>query len=161
MWIEQYRWNYTASRAWGQRLIDQGKGDASLFNTLAWNSLFTGKATVADIAMSIKSTQMVNGNPPFMHTLGCLFAETGKTKEARDLLLRAKDKMALDEPNDDFWYAFGRLAEQYGERNIAIADYQKLKKPDQVLAIPTSSYLLAKTRLKAMGADEDSVGRKD
>ena len=160
MWIEEYCGNYTVSRAWGQKLIDQGKGDATLFNTLAWNSLFTGKVTEADIAMSIKSTQMSNDNSSLMHTLACLYAETGKTKEARDLLLRAMDERALDEPDDDFWYAFGRLAEQYGERDIAIADYRKLKKPDQVLAIPTSSYLLAQTRLKAMGTDEVPVGKR-
>jgi len=68
-------------------------------------------------------------------------------------LLRSMDDLNLDQPDDDYWYAFGRIAEQYGERDIAIADYRKLSKPKQVLAVPTSSYWLAQQRLKAMKAD--------
>ena len=63
------------------------------------------------------------------------------------------DDLNLDQPDDDYWYAFGRIAEQYGERDIAIADYRKLSKPKQVLSVPTSSYWLAQQRLKAMKAD--------
>ena len=51
-----------------------------------------------------------------LHTLGRLYAEAGKTKEAYDVLIQAMDLQDLDEPNPDFWYAFGRIAEQYGER---------------------------------------------
>ena len=81
-----------------------------------------------------------------------LYAEIGNTKDAHDVLLRAMDDWNLDEPNDEVWYVLGRIAEQYGEREIAIADYRKLKKPDEILAIPTSTYTLAQMRLKAMGA---------
>jgi hypothetical protein len=63
------------------------------------------------------------------------------------------DELNLDEPNDDYWYAFGRIAEQYGERDIAITDYRKLERPKEILAIPTSSYRLAQLRLKALGVD--------
>jgi len=94
-----------------------------------------------------------------LHTLACLYAEIGKTKEARDLLLRGMDELRLDEPNDDYWYVFGRIAEQYGEREIAIADYRKLEKPKQALAIPTSTYRLAQMRLKAMNADGGAAGK--
>jgi hypothetical protein len=75
----------------------------------------------------------------------------GKAKEAHDLLLRSMDELNLDEPNDDYWYALGRIAEQYGEREIALADYRKLEKPKEPLAVPTSSYRLAQMRLKALG----------
>ena len=94
-----------------------------------------------------------------MHTLACLYAETGKTKEAHDLLLRGMDDLNLDEPNDAYWYAFGRIAEQYGEREIAIADYGKVKKPEQILAVPTSSYRLAQMRLKVLGAAGSTADR--
>jgi tetratricopeptide (TPR) repeat protein len=91
--------------------------------------------------------------------MACLYAETGKTKEAHDLLLRAMDQLNLDEPDDDYWYAFGRIAEQFGERQVAIEDYRKLGKPKFALAIPTSSYQLAQNRLKAMGALGATAGR--
>ena len=153
MRTEADRGNFTAARAWAQKLADQGKTDAELFNASSWFALFTGKVDEADIAMAIKSTQMAKDNAAILHTLACLYAEVGKTKEAHDLLLRGMDDLNLDEPNDDYWYAFGRIAEQYGEREIAIADYRKLEKPKQALAIPTSTWRLAQMRLKALGAD--------
>jgi tetratricopeptide (TPR) repeat protein len=152
MQVESCRGNYAAAQQWARKLVDQGKDDASLLNSTAWFALFTGKVQDSDIANAIKSTQLAKDNPHILHTLACLYAETGKTKEARELLLRAMDELNLDEPNDDFWYAFGRIAEQYGEREIAIADYRKLEKPKLALEIPTSSYTLAQMRLKALGA---------
>jgi tetratricopeptide (TPR) repeat protein len=159
MRIEADRGNFTAARGWAQKLIDQGKEDASLLNSSAWFALFTAKVDQADIDMSIKSTQLAKDNASILHTLACLYAEAGKTKEAHDLLLRGMDDLNLDEPDDNYWYAFGRIAEQYGEREIAIADYRKLEKPKEVLAIPTSTYRLAQTRLKAMNADGDTAGK--
>jgi hypothetical protein len=46
------------------------------------------------------------------------------------------------------------MTEQYGEREIAIADYRRLKKPKEVIALPTSTWQLAQIRLKAMGAEQ-------
>ncbi len=151
--IEASRGNYVAARGWIQKLIDQGKADASLLNSMAWFALYTGKIDEADVATAIKATQMDRDNPAILHTLACVYAETGKTKEAHDLLLRAMDDLNLDEPDDDYWYAFGRIAEQYGERDAAISDYRKLEKPKEAMMIPTSSWQLAQNRLKAMGAE--------
>ena len=151
MRIEVSRGNYAAARGWIQKLIDQGKQDANLLNSMAWFALYTGEVDQADVATATKATQMEHDNPAILHTLACLYAETGKTKEARELLLRAMDELNLDEPNDDYWYAFGRIAEQFGEREAAIADYRKVAKPKVALEISTSTYLLAQNRLKAMG----------
>lgn len=150
--IEVMRGNYAAARGWIQKLIDAGKGDANLLNSMAWFSLYTGKVTDADVATATKATQMDRDNPAILHTLACLYAETGKTKEAHDLLLRAMDELNLDEPDDDYWYAFGRIAEVYGEREVAITDYRKLSKPKDAMLVSTSTYQLAQERLKAMGA---------
>ena len=94
---------------------------------------------------------MAKDNPHILHTLACLYAEAGKAKEAHDVLLRSMDDLNLDEPDDDYWYALGRIAEDYGERDVAIADYRKLEKPKEALAIPSSSYRLAQMRLKVLG----------
>lgn len=153
MRIEATRGNYVAARVWIQKLIDMGKGDANLLNSMAWFSLYTDKVTDADVASATRATQMDRDNPSILHTLACVYAETGKTKEAHDLLLRAMDDLNLDEPNDDYWYAFGRIAEKYGERDVAIADYRKLTRPKEDLAVSTSTYELAQRRLKAMGAE--------
>ncbi len=38
-----------------------------------------------------------------------------------------------------FWYTFGRLAEQFGETDVALEDYAKVKKPKFEVDIPGSS----------------------
>jgi tetratricopeptide (TPR) repeat protein len=159
MRIEVSRGNYAAARVWIQKLIDQGKGDANLLNSMAWFALYTPKIDQSDVEVAVKATQMDRDNPSILHTLACLYMETGKTKEAHDLLLRAMDELNLDEPNDDYWYAFGRIAEIYGEREIAIADYKKLEKPKLAMTISTSTYQLAQNRLKVMGVEGTSNGR--
>ena len=152
MEVESNRGHYKAAQDWARKLVDQGKENANLLNSIAWFALFTPKVDENDIATSIKSTELSKDNAHILHTLACLYAVTGKTKEARDLLLRSMDDLNLDEPDDDYWYAFGLIAEQFGERDIAIADYRKLQLPKEPLEIPTSSYTLAQTRLKALGA---------
>lgn len=162
MRVESSRGNYAAAQRWAQKLADQGKQDAELLNSTAWFALFTGKVQDSDIGNAIKASQLAKDNPHILHTLACLYADTGKTKEARELLLRSMDDLNLDQPDDDYWYAFGRIAEQYGEREVAIADYRKVEKPKFALAIPTSSYTLARMRLRAMGEagpDQPAAGK--
>jgi tetratricopeptide (TPR) repeat protein len=156
--IEGSRGNYVAARGWIQKLIDQGKEDASLLNSMAWFALYTGKVDGGDVSTATRATQLDRNSPHILHTLACLYAETGKTKEAHDLLLRAMDELNLDEPDDDYWYAFGRIAEQFGATDVAIADYRKLQKPKVAMAISTSSYQLAHNRLKAMGVEGAATG---
>lgn len=104
----------------------------------------------ADAGDAIKATQLSQNNASNLHTLGCLYAEVGKTKEAREVLVQAMDLLNLDEPDSNYWYAFGRIAEQYGENQVAAADYARVTKPKQASQIPGSSYRLAQIRLKAM-----------
>jgi tetratricopeptide (TPR) repeat protein len=73
------------------------------------------------IETAIRATQMSQNAPNILHTLACLYAEAGKTKEAREVLIQAMDLKELDEPDPDYWYAFGRIAEQYGEKEVALA----------------------------------------
>lgn len=157
MRIEVGRDDFAAARSAAQKLVGQGKQDAELLNSIAWFALFTGKVGPEDVEAAIKATEMSNQNPHIMHTLACLDAESGKSKDARDLLLRSMDALNLKEPNDDYWYAFGRIAEQYGEREIAIADYRKLERPKVDAQIPSSSYELAQMRLKALGAASEAA----
>jgi tetratricopeptide (TPR) repeat protein len=152
MQIESNRGDFAAAHTWGEKQLSLGQENAEVLNGLAWDALFTGKVSDDDVATAVKATQLQKDAPDILHTLACLYAEVGKTKEAHDVLLRAMDVWNLDEPNDDVWYVLGRIAEQYGERDIAVADYQKLKEPKETLAIPTSTWRLAQMRLKAMGA---------
>jgi tetratricopeptide (TPR) repeat protein len=147
---------YATARAFGQQLVDQGEAEPGDLNGIAWNSLFTGKVEPSDLESALKGAQLSNKSPSILHTLGCVYAELGKAKEAREVLTEAMDKLDLDEPDDNYWYAFGRIAEQYGERNIALADYAKVTKPKRQIEIPGSSYHLAQIRIAALGTQPPS-----
>jgi len=141
-----------------ERLVSEGKAEPSDLNGMAWEALFTGKIVTADIESALKGAQLSNNSAYILHTLGCMYAEVGKTKEAREVLVQAMDKMDLDEPDDNYWYAFGRIAEQYGERKTATDNYKRVEKPKQATEIPTSSYKLAQLRLAAMEKSATPAG---
>jgi tetratricopeptide (TPR) repeat protein len=144
------RGDYAMAHELGKKLIASGKAESADFNSVAWNSLFTGQTTQEDLDIATKGSQMNQNNTSMLHTLACVHAELGKTKEAREVLIQAMDLLNLDEPNSDYWYAFGRIAEQYGETEVARADYQQAKRPKKAAQVPSSSYQLAKNRLAGM-----------
>jgi tetratricopeptide (TPR) repeat protein len=144
------RGDYASAHELGRKLLAAGKAEAPDMNGIAWNSLFTGKTDADDLDTATKGAQLSQNNTAMLHTLGCVYAELGKTKEAREVLIQAMDLLALDEPNSDYWYAFGRIAEQYGESDVARADYEKAEKPKKAVQMAGSSYQLAQLRLAAM-----------
>jgi tetratricopeptide (TPR) repeat protein/transglutaminase-like putative cysteine protease len=148
------RKDYMKAHDLSKKIIDQGKAEPSDLNSTAWDSLFTGKVGPADIEDALRAAELSKNKAADLHTLGCVYAEVGKTKEAREVLIQAMDVLNLDEPDDDYWYAFGRIAEQYGERDVAIADYVRVKKPKKAVEIPDSSYQLAQIRLQALRGEK-------
>lgn len=143
--------DYATAHELGLKMIAASKAEASDMNSVAWNALFTSKVEQQDVDTAVKGSQLnPNSNAGILHTLGCLYAEIGKTKEAREVLIQAMDQLNLEEPDPNYWYAFGRIAEQYGENEVAIADYERVKKPGKAALLPRSSYRLAQMRLAAM-----------
>jgi tetratricopeptide (TPR) repeat protein/transglutaminase-like putative cysteine protease len=152
--VAEDREEYAKAHALSQNIIDEGKAGPMDLNNMAWSSLFIGKVEPSDIEYGLKAAQLSNNNPGWLHTLGCVYAEVGKTKEAREVLVQAMDLLNLDEPDTNYWYAFGRIAEQYGERDAALANYEQVTKPEKAIALPTSSYYLAQHRLQAMRSEK-------
>jgi Flp pilus assembly protein TadD len=155
------REDYDAAHKLGQGMVASGKAEASDMNGVAWNALFTGKVTPEDLDVVTKGVQLTPNNAAFLHTLGCVYAEIGKTKEARDVLIQAMDHLNLDEPESNYWYALGRVAEQYGEDQVATEDYNQVKRPDKPFQVPGSSYRLAQNRLIAMRAAGEKASHQE
>jgi tetratricopeptide (TPR) repeat protein len=151
----EVREDYFKAHALTQKIIDDGKADPDDLNRIAWFSLFTGSVQASDVEDAIRASDLGNKGPHILHTLGCVYAEIGKIKEAREVLVEAMDALNLDEPNDNYWYAFGRIAEQAGERDVALADYARVKKPKRPIEVHDSSYTLAQIRLRAMRASSE------
>ncbi len=150
VWGATLAGDYVKAHALDQNIIDEGKAEPQDLNSTSWHSLFIGKVELADIEDALKAAQLSKNDAATLHTLGCVYAEVGKTKEAREVLVQAMDILNLDEPDENYWYAFGRIAEQYGERDVALAGYAKVTKPKRAVDIPGSTYYLAQTRLQAL-----------
>jgi len=151
--------NYARARERAMKILTTDKAEATDYNNQAWYGLFTGKVDASDVEAATKAAQLSKASAYTLHTLGCVYAEVGKTKEAREVLIQAMDALFLDEPDDNYWYAFGRIAEQYGETQTAEADYTSVKKPAQAESIPGSSYRLAQMRLHAIGTQGKAAGK--
>lgn len=142
--------DYAKAHTLDAKILEEGKAEPTDLNSLAWHSLFTGKVLDSDFEDALKAAELSQKNSAVMHTLACIYAERGKTKEAREVLVQAMDQLNLDEPDADYWYGLGRIAEAYGERDIAIADYNKVEKPKDSWQVPDSTFRLAQMRLKMM-----------
>ncbi|HWH59634.1 MAG TPA: DUF3857 domain-containing protein [Terriglobales bacterium] len=138
-------------------IADAGKAEANDLNELAWDSLFFDRKGGSDLDSALKASQLSQNSAAVLHTLGCVYAELGQTKQAREVLLQAMDVLGLDQPDSNYWYAFARIAEQYGENEIANAYYAKVEKPKLALNLPNSTYELAQIRVKALKASSGKL----
>jgi len=144
--------NFVLARQTRQKLFDNGKANSNDYNGYAWTALFDDKTDDAVIKAAQQATMLThNGAFGDMHTLACLYAVQGRTTEARDLLLKAMAVQNLSEPNSAVWFGLGSIYEKYGVTDAAIEAYRKVEKPEGQFD-PTSTWLLAQGRLKALGA---------
>jgi tetratricopeptide (TPR) repeat protein/transglutaminase-like putative cysteine protease len=144
--------NWVLARATRQKLFDNGKAASFDYNGYAWTALFDDKID-SDVIKAAQQANLLSHNASFneMHTLACLYASQGRTAEARDLLLKAMTVQNLSEPNSAVWYALASIYEQYGVADAAVEAYRKVERPEGRVD-PSSTWLLAQARLKALGA---------
>jgi Flp pilus assembly protein TadD len=132
-----------------QPLIDSGRATASDYNQYAWTSLLrlpVSEQAVDAARMAYDETQ--GRNFAIAHTLACVYAATGKPREARDLLLKGMDSSGA--PDDASWYGFGLVAEAYGDLESARDYYRHVKKPAKDIVQASSVYALSQSRLTAL-----------
>jgi transglutaminase-like putative cysteine protease/tetratricopeptide (TPR) repeat protein len=121
------------------------------FNEYAWTSLMSWPVPerVVDIArQAYDETQ--GGTRAITHTLACVYAATGKPREARDLLLKSLTRAAGDTPDDSAWYGFGLIAEAYGDVASARDYYARVEKPEDAYVPASSLYAMSRARLRAL-----------
>ncbi len=87
------------------------------------------------------------------HTLACVYAATGKPREARDLLLKGMEMVGIDRPDDSAWYGFGLVAEAYGDTESARDYYAQVEKPKKGMIQASSVYALSQARLTALRSE--------
>jgi tetratricopeptide (TPR) repeat protein len=134
------------------KAVASASSGAQDLNQLAWLTLFYDRAGGPDAESALRAAQTQANAPGILHTLGCIYAELGKTREAREVLLQTMELWNLSEPNSQLWYAFGRLAEDYGETGVALADYAKVTPPKDSATDWDSTYRLAQARVRILTA---------
>jgi hypothetical protein len=134
-----------------QPLIDSGRATASDYNQYAWTSLLSQpvpEQAVEAARMAYDETQ--GRSLAINHTLACVYAASGKPREARDLLLKGMEQVGIELPDDSTWYGFGLVAEAYGDAESARDYYAQVQKPKKGVIQASSVYALSQARLAAL-----------
>lgn len=138
-----------------KKVVARGEANSQDLNSLAWAALCGKKLTPEMIEAAQNSVKMGKAEEfgP-LHTLAAVYAETGKTTEAREIILHGMDAGGRLEPDSESWYVFGRIAEEYGLHETALADYRRVEKESEQL--PSSTWELAQKRIATLARDDKS-----
>lgn len=144
--IAAYRAQFGKAREIIKTIMDKGQSNSEDLNLYAWFALaLPGPVDQEAIDTGVRATDLSKNSFAIQHTLGCVYAQSGKTTQARELLLKAMDDNHLAEPNAEIWFGFGLIAEQYGAADAAQKMFARVEKPKT--EYPSSSYALAQKHL--------------
>jgi len=136
-----------------RRLVAAGRAESLDYNNLAWNALFVGEVTDRAIDEARQAVMLSRQkSPSALHTLATLYAEVGRTTEAREAILQAIEISGREDPSPSDWYVLGRVAEHYGLEEAALDAYRKVTETDETESRSQSTYKLAQRRIRALGA---------
>jgi tetratricopeptide (TPR) repeat protein len=128
-------------------VLERANARPNDYNQHAWASVFAK----ADLDKAIEEAQHATKAEPedyaMLNTLAVLYAEQGRSAEARETLLKSLEQHEDEDVHSEDWYVVGRIAENYGIADAAIEAYERVEKPERV---PGSTYQLAQWRLKGL-----------
>ncbi len=147
--IAAYRGQFDKARTIIKSIIDKGQASSEDLNLYAWFALALSTPIDQEaIDTALRATDLRKNSFAIQHTLGCVYAQAGKTSQARELLLKAMDDSHQEEPNSEIWFGFGLIAEQYGILDAAQKMFARVEKPKS--EYPASSYALAQQHLTSL-----------
>jgi tetratricopeptide (TPR) repeat protein len=130
-----------------EQMMQLGKAEVQDLNEYAWISLFMEELEEKAVEAGRRAVLLSNSrNAATLHTLASIYAGLGRTSEARELILNSLEVAGREIPASHDWYVFGRIAEQYGEKEAAVRAYNKVEAPSDNELL--STYELAQKRLK-------------
>jgi tetratricopeptide (TPR) repeat protein len=142
--------NYEEASRYFAGVLERTGAGPSDYNQHAWTAIFAKQDLEAAIEEARRAVARAPESYAILNTLAVLYAENGKSSEAREALLQSVEKHEQDELVDADWYVVGRIAENYGINDAALEAYQKIKKPEQERGGTT--WELAQARLVALRA---------
>jgi len=147
------RGDFAGAMAAGKKLAADGRVGTRVYNNLAWYALFGKDLSAAALEEPVKwaerAASQANYKDRFScNTLAALYAEIGRGADARAMALRAVELTPGSEPDDAYWYVFGRIAEGWGLPEVARTAYGRIQPSKD----PTTSdsAVLAQRRLAGL-----------
>lgn len=140
---------FDQATVWYKVLIDAGTAESVDYNNLAWLELFKETLFPEALTNAERAVSLAGGKDEgSVHTLAAVYAEAGRTAEARETILKAVSMTDTNQPQSRHWYVLGRIAEEYGEMEAAREAYAKVEKPKPEVIAANSTYALARKRLE-------------
>jgi tetratricopeptide (TPR) repeat protein len=153
--VAMLRSDYAKVEEFEQKVVAQGEATSIDLNQLAWAELCSGHVTPKTIETAQDAVKMDKAlNFATLHTLASIYAETGKTAEARQVILHAMEVAGIQKVDGSSWYVLGKIAEEYGRPDAAIAAYGRVEKPESEIESGGSTWALTQQRLATLHADK-------
>lgn len=129
-----------------------------VYNNGAWYAAIAGQVDEQAIEWAERAAEISGyAQAATLHTLATVYAEAGRPREARQVLLQAIDSGQQGEVAPHDWYVLGRLAELYGFPEAAHELYLRVEPEDEEeREDPTSTWALARKRLAALEAPAEA-----
>jgi tetratricopeptide (TPR) repeat protein len=133
-------------------VISSSRATAGEFNEYAWIALLQRPVPERAAEIARQAFEETQGRDNAVaHTLACVYAATGKPREARDLLIKGMSRVGTaDKLDDSSWFGFALIAEAYGDVDSARDSYSRVEKPKKGHVPATSLFSMAQQRLQAL-----------
>lgn len=120
-------------------------------NNAAWYYVVLGKGLPRALELARLAVQQEQDKQGrVLNTLATIEAEIGDVGPAKTDEWRSMEVDGVEVPENDDWYVIGRILEQLGLRDDAVAAYKRIKPPSRP-QIFGSGWDLAQRRLKVLG----------
>jgi tetratricopeptide (TPR) repeat protein len=125
--------DYASAQKYALEVLEKSRAKPEDFAFAGWMALFTDQQFDRAIEHAQRGsrdeTKKKDGDEDLraLHALAGLYAATGKSIEARTALLKDIDDDNRGMLEDSDWYVLGRIAENYGVEDYAIAAYRNVK----------------------------------
>ena len=142
-----------ATRAVAAAAGRHGPRDADLLNESAWFALFSGQGGRQRHRNRHSGIADGEGQSTYSAYAGVPVCEGGQDEGSARPSAAIMDELDLDEPNDDYWYAFGRSPSSTANRTSPSPITGGSRNRNSCLRF-RASYALAQMRLKVLKADK-------
>ncbi len=133
-----------------ERLVASGRAAPHDYNNRAWNALFRNGADEHALDDARRAVEMSQRHASgILHTLATIEAALGKNREAYATLLESIDA-GDGKPFPGDYYVLGRIAENLGLTDVALAEYRKVMPRDPTKPTPFDTSALAEARIRAL-----------